>query len=122
VAVLGHAPYGYRYVPKGAGGGQAYYEVVLEEARVVRQMFDWVGRERVSMGEVARRLMQAGVLSRTGKPHWDRSIVWTMLKNTANPRESGLWQNLCRSLASTAAGPTRASTGATPPPNLCGPR
>jgi site-specific DNA recombinase len=28
VAVLGHAPYGYRYVPKGVGGGQAYYEVV----------------------------------------------------------------------------------------------
>ena len=83
VAVLGHAPYGYRYVPKGAGGGQACYEVVLEEARVVRQMFDWVGRERVSLGEVARRLMQAGVLSRTGKPHWDRSIVWTMLKNPA---------------------------------------
>ena len=42
--------------------------VVLEEARVVRQMFDWVGRERVSRGEVARRLMQAGVLSHTGKP------------------------------------------------------
>lgn len=83
VAVLGHAPYGYRYIPKGAGGGQAHYEVVLEEARVVRQIFDWVGRERVSLGEVASRLMQAGVLSRTGKPHWDRSIVWTMLKNPA---------------------------------------
>src|SRR5258706_10657233 len=27
--------------------------------------------------------MQAGVLRRTGKPHWDRSIVWTMLKNPA---------------------------------------
>ena len=80
VAVLGHAPYGYRSVPKGAGGGQARYEIVLEEARVVRQMFEWVGRERVSLGEVARRLMQAGVLSRTGKPHWDRRLVWTMLK------------------------------------------
>lgn len=81
VSVLGQAPYGYRYVPKGAGGGQACYEIVLEEARVVRQMFDWVGRERISMGEVARRLMQAGVPSRTGKLHSDRSIVWTMLKN-----------------------------------------
>jgi site-specific DNA recombinase len=65
--VLGHAPYGYRYVPKGAGGGQAGYEIVLEEARVVRQIFDWVGRERLSMGEVSHRLMQAGVLTRTGK-------------------------------------------------------
>jgi site-specific DNA recombinase len=83
VSVLGHVPYGYRYVPKAQGGGQAQCEIVLPEARVVRQIFGWVGRERLSLGEVARRLMQAGILSRTGKSHWDRSIVWTMLKNPA---------------------------------------
>jgi site-specific DNA recombinase len=36
VNVLSGAPYGYRYVSKQGGGGQARYEVVLEEARVVR--------------------------------------------------------------------------------------
>src|ERR671934_1687827 len=46
VNVLSGAPYGYRYVPKHAGGGQARYEIVPAEARVVRQGFDWVGRDR----------------------------------------------------------------------------
>ena len=32
----------------------------LEEARVVRQVFRWVGQERATIGEVSRRLRQAG--------------------------------------------------------------
>jgi len=36
VTVLSGAPYGYRYVTKHEGGGQARYEILLEEARVVR--------------------------------------------------------------------------------------
>jgi site-specific DNA recombinase len=83
VNVLGGAPYGYRYIRKYQGGGQAHYEVVADEARVVRQVFDWVGRERLSIGEVCRRLMQAGELTRTGRSVWDRSVVWAMLKNPA---------------------------------------
>jgi site-specific DNA recombinase len=67
VSVLCGAPYGYQYVRKADGGGQARYEILLEEARVVRQVFDWVGRERVSIGEVRRRLEQAGERTRTGK-------------------------------------------------------
>src|SRR5215468_10212044 len=50
VNVLSGAPYGYRHVSKQAGGGPARYEVVLEEARVVRQTFAWVGQERCSLG------------------------------------------------------------------------
>ena len=38
--------YGYRYISKDEGGGAARYEIVLEEARVVRQIFQWVGQER----------------------------------------------------------------------------
>lgn len=83
VAVLSGAPYGYRYVRKDEGGGQARYEIVAEEARVVRQVFRWVGLERVSIGEVCRRLQQAGVHTRTGKTAWDRSVVWSMLRNPA---------------------------------------
>jgi site-specific DNA recombinase len=83
VNVLGGAPYGYRYISKHQGGGQAHYEVVADETRVVRQVFDWVGRERLSIGEVCRRLMQAGELTRTGRTMWDRSVVWAMLKNPA---------------------------------------
>jgi len=83
VSVLCGAPYGYRYVTKEEGGGQARYEVVPEEARVVRQIFQWIGLERVSIGEVCRRLQQAAVHTQTGKTTWDRSVIWGMLKNPA---------------------------------------
>ncbi|MDH3601943.1 MAG: recombinase family protein [Candidatus Tectomicrobia bacterium] len=83
VNVLSGAPYGYRYVRKHDGGGQARYDIVLDEARVVRRMFDWIGRERVSIGEVCRRLQHGGEVTRTGKTVWDRSAVWGMLKNPA---------------------------------------
>jgi site-specific DNA recombinase len=83
VNVLSGAPYGYRYITKHDGGGQARYDIVPDEARVVRQMFDWVGRERQSIAEVCRRLKQAGALTRTGQTVWDRSVVWRMLKNPA---------------------------------------
>lgn len=83
VNVLSGAPYGYRYISKHDGGGQARYDIVPDEAQVVRQMFDSMSRERVSIGEVCRRLQQAGELTRTGKTVWDRSTVWGMLKNPA---------------------------------------
>lgn len=40
VSVLSGAPYGYRYIRKDEGGGRARFEIVLEEARVVRQVFE----------------------------------------------------------------------------------
>jgi site-specific DNA recombinase len=83
VNVLSGAPYGYRYIVKHAGGGQARYELVPDEAQVVRQVFAWVARDRLSIGEVCRRLTQAGEVTRTGKTVWDRSAVWGMLKNPA---------------------------------------
>jgi site-specific DNA recombinase len=81
VSVLCGAPYGYRYVSKLEGADQARYELCLEEARVVRQVFAWVGRERVSVGEVCRRLSRAGIRTRSGKTTWDRTTIWGMLKN-----------------------------------------
>src|SRR5919109_1268172 len=83
VNVLSGAPYGYRYIPKYEGGGQARYEITPDEARVVHQVFDWVGRDRLTIGAVCRRLTRAGEVTRTGKTIWDRSVVWGMLKNPA---------------------------------------
>src|SRR5712691_8943813 len=83
VQVLSGAPYGSRDVSKYAGGGQARYDIVPEEARVVRHVFDWIARDCLSIGEVCRRLTQAGEVTRTGKTAWDRSAVWGMLKNPA---------------------------------------
>ena len=83
VNVLSGAPYGYRYVTKYEGGGQARYEILPDEARVIRQVFDWVGHHRLTIGEVCRRLTQTGEVTRTGKTVWDRSVVWGILKNPA---------------------------------------
>ena len=82
VSVLSGAPYGYRYLPAGKGG-QASYQVILEEARVVRQVFEWVGRDRLSIEEVRRRLTSQEIPTRSGKSYWDRSTIWGMLKNHA---------------------------------------
>jgi site-specific DNA recombinase len=83
VNVLSGAPYGYRYVRKHDGGGHARYEIIADEAHVVRQVFDWVGRDRATIGEVCRRLTRTGEVTCTGKAVWDRSTVWGMLKNPA---------------------------------------
>ena len=54
-----------------------------DEARVVRQVFDWIGRDRLTLGEVCRRRTQAGEVTRTGKTVWDRRVVWGILKHPA---------------------------------------
>jgi site-specific DNA recombinase len=83
VGVLSGAPYGYHYVRKQDGAGQARYEPVSEEAEVVRQIFTWVGVERISLGEVRRRLKKAGICSPKKKTDWDRTTIWAILKNPA---------------------------------------
>ncbi|GHO79120.1 DNA recombinase [Ktedonobacter sp. SOSP1-85] len=83
VSVLSGAPYGYRYVSKHDGAGEARFDILLEEARVVRQVFTWVGRDRCSIGEVCRRLTAAKERTRTGKTVWDRATVRDMLHNPA---------------------------------------
>jgi site-specific DNA recombinase len=83
INVLCGAPYGYRTVGKHDGAGHARYEIVPDEARVVRQIFSWVARDRVSIGDVCRRLQQQGEHTRSGKVSWDRSVVWGILKNPA---------------------------------------
>lgn len=99
INVLSGAPYGYRYVRKDEGGGQADYQIVLEEARVVQQVFEWVGQDRLSIGEVCRRLQKQGIFTRTGKDYWDRTTIWGMLKNPAYKGQCRLWQDARRSLS-----------------------
>jgi site-specific DNA recombinase len=89
VNVLAGAPLGYRYICKQEGGGAARYEVVLEEARVVQQIFTWVGRERLSLAEVCRRLEHQGVKSPTGQARWNRSGLAYILNNPAYRGSAG---------------------------------
>jgi site-specific DNA recombinase len=83
VNVLCGARYGYRYITAQEGGGEARYEIVFEHARVVRQIFEWMGVEGRSIGEICRRLQAQGTPSPKGKSYWDRTTVWGMLKNPA---------------------------------------
>jgi site-specific DNA recombinase len=83
VNVLSGAPYGYRYVSQHEGDGEASYQVAFEEARIVQRIFEWVGLDRLSIGEVCRRLKRGGIASPRGKSYWDRTTVWGILKNPA---------------------------------------
>ncbi len=83
VSVLSGAPYGYRYIAKRDGGGVARYAIAAEKAQVVRSIFQWIGRDRISIGEVCRRLRRQGHAAPRGKPSWDRTTVWGLLKNPA---------------------------------------
>ena len=83
VSALCAAPFGYRYVTRTIGGGVARFEVIEDEARIVREIFAWIGLERVSLREVCRRLAEAGCRTRTGLTRWDPTTICGMLKNSA---------------------------------------
>ena len=83
LSVMGRAPYGYRYIPKHQGDGEARYEVLLEEARVVRDLFTWVGVEGLSLRQVVSRLAEQGVRPRKDGACWDRATIRGILRNTA---------------------------------------
>lgn len=82
VNVLGGAPFGYRYLAKTAHAPAAY-QVIAEEAALVRELFRRYTDDGASIADLTRWLSEQGVLTRTGKTRWDRSVVWGMLRNPA---------------------------------------
>jgi site-specific DNA recombinase len=83
VSALTGAPFGYRYVRRDLGGGVARFEVVEEEAHIVRLIFAWIGLERASMRDVCRRLERMGCQTRQGAARWYASTIHGMLDNPA---------------------------------------
>jgi len=81
--VMSCAPFGYRYISVHDGGGQARFEPIPEQARVVKQAFEWIALDRCSLGEVCRRLQKAGARTQSGKSIWSRQAVWHILQNPA---------------------------------------
>lgn len=114
VSVLSGAPYGYRYITIGEGGGQARYEICEEEAQVVRQIFTWVGRERLSIGAACRRSRAAGVPTRSGKTWWDRTSCVGHAQKSRLPGPGRLRQDARRCAATATASPTRTPVATTP--------
>lgn len=79
------APYGYRYIRNDKEKKQhGYYEIVEEEARVVRMMFIWVGEEKLTMRSVVRRLQKLGIKPKRSKRDvWSTSTLSTLFRNKA---------------------------------------
>ena len=50
---------------------------------MVERMFQRVGVDRLSVGEVCRRLKEQGVISPRGNNYWDRTTVRSILRNPA---------------------------------------
>lgn len=83
VSVMSKAPYGYRYISRAEGAGEASYEIVAEEAKVVRQIFEWIGRDRLSLRDVCQRISNKGILTRGGTDVWSPTTISKMLRNPA---------------------------------------
>ena len=82
VAVLGGAPYGYRYHRKTPECA-AYYEVIEPQASVVREVYERYTNDLMSIGEITRWLNEQRIPTATGRTRWERSTVWGMLRNPA---------------------------------------
>ena len=82
IAVLGGAPYGYRYHKK-APDSDAFYEIVEPQASVVREIHRYYTCDHMSIGAITCRLNERAVPTSTGRSRWERSTVWAMLRNPA---------------------------------------
>ena len=77
------APYGYRYIRNDKDKKQhGYYEIVEEEARVVRMMFTWIGEHGFTIRQVVRKLQELGIKPKRSKRGvWNTSTLSTSLRN-----------------------------------------
>ncbi|WP_341812430.1 recombinase family protein [Wolbachia endosymbiont (group A) of Conops quadrifasciatus] len=80
VSVMSKAPYGYQYIKRHVTG-EAKYEINEEEAKVVRELFEWIGQERISISAAIRRLRDRSIRTRSGKENWYPATISGMLKN-----------------------------------------
>ena len=109
LSVMGCAPYGYRYVP-GEGGGVAQYNVHLPEASIVKEIFERVGMERMSLRQVCRTLEKRGILSPRGMSRWSAATLKCMLGNPAY-KGAAAFGKTCRGPMRRRLRPVRGSSG-----------
>jgi site-specific DNA recombinase len=83
VSALTGAPFGYRYICRDQGGGVARFEIIEDEADIVRRIFAWIALDRLSLREVCRRLQQIGCRSPRGLARWNAATIGAMLTNPA---------------------------------------
>ena len=82
INVLSGAPYGYRYVKKTETTA-SYYEIIEQEAEVVRKVYELYTEAWLSIGAIARWLNDHEISTRKKVSRWERSTIWAMLRNPA---------------------------------------
>ena len=82
VNVLSGAPYGYQYIKK-TEHSDAYYQVIEDEAIIIRKVYQLYTEKGLAIGAITRYLNEQKVPTRSGTSQWDRSTIWQMLKNPA---------------------------------------
>jgi len=76
----GRVPYGYRLVPTVIGNVKtAMYQIIPEEAEVVRLMYELYAQPECSYGDIVRYLQEHGI-TKNGKP-WERTRLADVLRN-----------------------------------------
>jgi site-specific DNA recombinase len=81
-------PYGYDYIDRSSNHGEGILRVNQEEALVVKRMYSWVDKERLSARGVVQRLNQTGLRPRKGAPQWAKSSVVRILRRQTY---AGIW-------------------------------
>ena len=82
VNVLSGAPYGFRYVKKTETSA-AYYEIIEQEAEIVRKVFALYTGAWLSIGALSRWLNEQKISTRKKMSRWECSTIWAMLRNPA---------------------------------------
>jgi site-specific DNA recombinase len=83
VSVLSRAPFGYRYLKKSATEA-GRFEIVPEEADILRRIFHWYVREDLPLCGITKRLNHAQIPTRTRRNQWQCSAVARVLSNPAS--------------------------------------
>lgn len=72
------APYGYDKVSLDK---KTKTLVANDQAQYVRMIFSWFVDDRLSCGQIAKRLTSMGVPTMSGRPEWNRATIKDILKN-----------------------------------------
>lgn len=81
ILMSGQPLYGYTRVPK-TETTPAHWIINEDEARMARQMFDWVGKEIRSLYDVQQKLYELGILPKKRRDlWWSKGSILRLLKN-----------------------------------------
>lgn len=76
-----HAPYGYKKIKVTIGKKKCpTLEIVEDEAKVVRMIFDWYGNEGIGARSICSRLNEMGLRTRKGG-YWAKASIKEILSN-----------------------------------------